>query len=183
MEVNSEFIWNNFSKELQRFIISKVKDADTSNDILQDAFIKMHLNVHTLQDPSRLKQWLYQITRNTINDHFRKQKISIDINSVDVQEETLSLPNAPQFAKCLNSFIKHLPKKYEQAITLVELQNVNQLHLAQKLRISYSAAKSRVQRARGLLKEKFQACCNVSTDKYGNIISFIDKNTCRVCEI
>ncbi len=183
MKVTSESLWNNLNKELYAYIISKVKDKDISNDVLQDAFIKMHTNLHALKNPLLSKQWAYQITRNVINDHFRKQKKCIDIDSIDVHEEHTVVSNAPQFGICLNSFINHLPRKYEEAITLVELQNVSQVDLAKKLNISYSAVKSRVQRARELLKKKFRACCNVSTDKYGNIVSFNNKSACLTCNI
>ena len=44
--------------------------------------------------------------------------------------------------------------------------------------LSYSATKSRIQRARQKLKASFVACCNLQSDTYGNIISY-SKNNCK----
>lgn len=182
MNLSSEKLWHDHNKELKRFILSKVKDKDVCNDLLQDVFIKIHTSMNTLKDESRVKQWAYQITRNTINDHFRKHKFASGSSNIDLPE-IINEGNNTQFEKCLGSFVKDLPLKYKDAITKVELQNKSQLDLAKELMISYSAAKSRVQRARELLKEKFMQCCNVSTDKYGNVISYLEKNKCGICSI
>ncbi|MBL7911949.1 MAG: sigma-70 family RNA polymerase sigma factor [Bacteroidia bacterium] len=182
MSLSSEKIWLDHNKELRSFILSKIKDKDVSNDILQDVFVKVHTNIGTLKDEEVVKQWVYQITRNMINDHFRKNKFMLDANEIDLPE-IKSESNNMQFEKCLGSFVKELPVIYKEAITQIELRNRSQLDLSKELKLSYSATKSRVQRARELLKKKFLECCNVSTDKYGNVISFLEKNTCSTCSI
>lgn len=50
----------------------------------------------------------------------------------------------------------------------------NNEHLLQNypLRISYSAAKSRIQRGRLKLQELLQGCCHIESDSYGNIVNF-----------
>ena len=45
-----------------------------TEDILQDVFIKIHLKIDTLKDESKIKPWLYQITRNRIMDYYRQNK-------------------------------------------------------------------------------------------------------------
>lgn len=182
MSLSSEKIWLDHNKELRRFIFSKINDKDVSNDILQDVFVKVHTNIGRLKDEELVKQWVYQITRNTISDHFRKNKFMLDADEIDLPE-IKNESNNIQFEKCLGSFIKDLPLIYKEAITQTDLRNKSQLDLSKELKLSYSATKSRVQRARELLKKKFQKCCNVSTDKYGNVISFIEKNTCGTCSI
>jgi RNA polymerase sigma-70 factor, ECF subfamily len=53
---------------------------------------------------------------------------------------------------------------------MVELEEMSQKEYAEKINLSYSAAKSRVQQARQLLNETLIACCNYQFDKYENII-------------
>ncbi|MDF1517540.1 MAG: sigma factor, partial [Lutibacter sp.] len=93
MQKRLEFLWNNFHKELEGFIYSRVKDRDATNDILQDIFIKIQNNLGTLRDESKLSSWIYQITRNTINDYFRKLKPQIEINDCDTVEENQIIDN------------------------------------------------------------------------------------------
>jgi RNA polymerase sigma-70 factor (ECF subfamily) len=135
----------------------------------------------TLKDNEKIKPWLYQIARNTMTDHFRKQKFSVDADDIDIPMEN-EVPKAnEQFSGCVQPHINKLPSIYKEALTKTEFQNYSQLQLAEELNISYSGAKSRVQRAKELLKKYFKECCNISTDRYGNVLNFEAKHECRSC--
>ena len=67
-------IWNNFSDHLFNFILQQVKSKSHAADILQDVFIKVHKNRAQLKEVGKFESWLFRITRNTINDHFRKNQ-------------------------------------------------------------------------------------------------------------
>ena len=81
-------------------------------------------------------------------------------------------------SECIVPFINKLPDIYKEALTLTELKNYSQLELADHLGISYSGAKSRVQRAKVKLKEIFEECCHISSDSYGNIIDYRSRKEC-----
>ncbi len=76
-----------------------------------------------------------------------------------------------------------LPEKYREAIELTEFKNLSQLDLAHKLDISYSGAKSRVQRARQLLKEKMEEQYKIKMDAYGNVLVCENRGACNCSEI
>lgn len=181
MKTRSELVWNEHHKDLKRFVLSKIKDKDISNDILQDVFLKLHAKIDTLKIEAKLKPWLYQITRNTITDYFRKQKFSVDVEEIDLPAETEEPKSNEQFAACVQPHLNKLPLIYKEALSKTEFGNYSQLQLAEELNISYSGAKSRVQRAKELLKNYIKQCCNVSTDKYGNVLSYDEKHECKLC--
>lgn len=180
MEINTETIWNEFHNELFGFINKRVKNRDVTNDILQDVFIKVHLKLDSLSNAEKLISWLYQITRNTMLDFFRKSK-HFDELSEDIAELNNSELYNDDFTKCLRPMINRLPLIYQDAILQSELGNMSQKEFADKNQLSYSAAKSRVQRGRHQLSELFRQCCKVQTDKYGNIIDFDMENNCSLC--
>lgn len=181
MRTNTEIIWMEFHKEIKRFVISKIKDKDLANDILQEVFLKVHSKINTLKSDDKIKPWLYQVTRNIITDHFRKQKFSVDVDSIDLQEGNETQSPNEKFTACVQPHINKLPLIYKEALTKTEFQNYSQLQLAEELNISYSGAKSRVQRAKELLKSYFKQCCNITSDKYGNILNFDEKHDCKMC--
>lgn len=179
-------IWNTFNKDLYRYILSRVKDKDVSKDILQDTFIKIQKNISTLKDEKSLKFWIYKITYNSIIDYFRT--LNHDRNDLkEIYDEngntdkTEKEDKTSELAECIVPFINKLPDKYKEALTLTEFKNYSQLELAEHLGISYSGAKSRVQRAKLKLKEIFEECCNISYDKYGNIIDYKSRNCKKSC--
>lgn len=163
-----EHIWEDMHLELSKFITGKVKDADLRNDILQDVFLKIHSNIHTLKDGTKLTAWIYQITRNTIADHYRKSKKTHPLEAVELAEEETAEPLYQSLSHCLNQKISSLPEKYKQAILLTAFENYSQIALAEQLGTSYSGAKTRVQRAREKLKELILACNNLESDNKGN---------------
>lgn len=71
----------------------------------------------------------------------------------------------------LRSMIESLPPIYRDALIWTQLEGVSQKDLAQKLGISETGARSRVQRAREKLKQVILNCCAYEFDKYGNILS------------
>jgi len=72
-------VWNLYSGDVQRFIISKVNEKPIADDILQDTFIKIHTKLHTLKDTRKLKSWVFTIARNSILDFFKTSKTSYEV--------------------------------------------------------------------------------------------------------
>src|SRR6185503_16029535 len=125
-----------------------------------------------------LRQYLYGMVRNAVTDYFRiKRQDTGDLEMAEnfSEEETLSL-NSTIADCCIKPFINQLPADYKEALLLTEFQNISQKELAEKLNISYSGAKSRVQRGREKLKELILNCCTFQSDVYGNLIDTESKN-------
>ncbi len=168
---STEKIYDNFAEELRGFIRNKVDNKLTADDILQDVFIKIHSSIDTLKEETKLRGWLYQITRNTIIDYYRKEKPSTDEFPdlsffEDIEEET------PQekLANSILEMIEDLPIKYSEALCLNECHGLSQKETAEKLNISYSGTKSRIQRGREMLRDSLMKCCHYEFDKYGTLI-------------
>lgn len=175
----TEHIWKEFHEQLLGFIKTKVNSSETAEDILQEVFMKIHKNIDKIHDNKKTTSWVYQITRNTIIDYYRKKKIDFQENKL-----TESLPekvgqDSSDFTQCLKPFITKLPENDKAILLATTYGNISQKEYALKNNLSYSATKSRVQRARQKLKELFVSCCNIESDSYGNIISSdIDNCNC-----
>ena len=175
MEVTTEIIWNDFEQKLLNFIQSKVNNKEIAKDILQDVFVKIHINIQKLTDSTKLTSWVYQITRNAIIDHYRKDKKLTD--KIPDIPETIEEGNLnDKFKGCLQSHINQLPEKYKDAILKTSFQGMSQKEYAKEIDLSYSSTKSRVQRARKKLNQLFIQCCAIQADQYGNIISSRTEN-------
>ena len=176
--MNTQLIWQRFSDQLLGFIKTRINDKVIAEDILQDVFIKIHLNLHKIKEEHKITSWLYQITRNTIIDYYRSKKQFDELAKIEditlTEEQALN----QNFIKCMTPFIAELPDKYQQAIVETALGNMSQKDYAENENISYSAAKSRVQRARTALKDLVYNCCALEADKYGNIIN-ANKDDCN----
>lgn len=175
---STENIWKDFNAQLFNFINKRVKNQAVSKDLLQDIFVKIHLNLKNLKSEEKLTSWVYQITRNSILDYFKKNKHETELTK-DVADEIEPENFNAELTKCLIPFIEKLPQNYKEAILKTEIGNLSQKDYAEELGISYSGAKSRVQRAREELNSLFKDCCVINVDVYGNVIEHqVCKNNC-----
>ncbi|WP_419773829.1 RNA polymerase sigma factor SigZ [Halarcobacter sp.] len=172
MDKTTEEVWKEYHKQLLGFISSKVSNKQMAKDILHEVFIKIHSKMHTLNDFTKLKSWIYQITRNTIIDFYRTNK---DIKEIpDWVEKPFEIDSDErineELSLCLEFLIEKLPSKYKNAIQLTEIENKSQQELANDEQISLSGAKSRVQRGRKILKEMLLECCELEINKHNRIV-------------
>ncbi len=167
-----------FSDSLRGFIRKRVGDEHYVDDILQDAFIKIHKNLGKLQDEGKLRSWLYRIVRNTIIDYYRNRKpaeeLPDDFGEL-VEEATLGREVSEELAPCVKALMERLSDKDRMAIEKTEFDGLTQKELSETLSISFSGAKSRVQRARGRMKDLLLECCSFELDRQGNILDYTPK--------
>lgn len=74
--------------------------------------------------------------------------------------------------------VQELPAKYREALLLTEYDGLTQVELAKQLGLSVSAAKSRVQSARAMMRVLIGRCCELEVDAYGTVVECIPK-PCR----
>lgn len=187
MASSFDIIWDEFSVPLRIFIKRRINNDQDAEDILQNVFIKIYNSINSLEELNNIHAWVYTITKNTIIDYYRMQKHNF--NYIELTENIPICENLDKntivhdISRCLMMMIKDLPEKYKQALTLTEIENVTQKQMADKIGLSVSGAKSRVQRARVLLKEEFLSCCNLEMDGRGNIIDYeVINQECKYCK-
>ncbi len=193
MKLSSEKVWKDFSSSLRVFIGRRVSNSSNVEDILQDIFVKIHKSISSIEDETKLRSWVYQIARNTIIDYYRKNKIKTEELTADhfqacieedryLENQSEALVENPnqEIASGLMNMIEQLPEKYSHALLLVEFEGVSQKELADRLGISVSGAKSRVQRGRQMLRDILMRCCHFEFDRYGTIIDYYPH--CCCCE-
>jgi RNA polymerase sigma-70 factor (ECF subfamily) len=68
--------------------------------------------------------------------------------------------------------VDELPETYREALRLTEYEGLSQKELSERVGISFSGAKSRVQRARAKIKQQLLDCCHFELDHAGRIIDY-----------
>ena len=169
----SENIWLDYHARLRAFILSRISDSSASDEILQEVFLKMHTGLASLKDETKLKSWLYRITRNAMIDYFRAHRSTAELPDMLEQPETDSGEKvAQELSQCLQPMIQKLPESCREAIILSELKGFSQKDVARMQGISLSGTKSRVQRGRARLKETLADCCRLEFDRGGRLSGY-----------
>jgi RNA polymerase sigma-70 factor, ECF subfamily len=133
-----------------------------------------------LRESDKLQGWIYQIARNAITDFYRANK------DAPILPEVIYVPEDPfddvvsDLLPYVKQLVDNLPYDYRQALILTEYEGLTLRELAEKLAISISGAKSRVQRAREKVKLMLLNCCHFQFDSLGRIIDYEPNCDCCV---
>jgi len=126
------------------------------------------------------KDQLFYFIKARVSNQGDAEDLLQDIDK-ELKEDGASADNFnKEIGEYLKTVIFELPNKYQEALLLYEFENLKHKEIAEKLQISVSGSKTRVQRAREMVKLMVAQCCNFEFDAYGNIIDVHSK--CTTCE-
>jgi RNA polymerase sigma-70 factor (ECF subfamily) len=170
-----EEIWNAYCCRLLAFIRRRVADETEAEDLLQEVFLRVHRSLCCQPDWQKPAGWFYQIARNLIIDHYRQRReweeIPEDLPDGAPPVSSLLEDNPEaELALSLREMVAALPEPYRQALVLTEYEGVSQKELAARLGLSPTGARSRVQRARAMLRDLLLACCHIELDRRGRVL-------------
>ncbi len=172
-----EEIIRHFKQELLGFVKKRVRDDDTAKEIHQEILIRIFTGLPGLKNQESLKSWIYRIARNAITDHFRNKKHTSSEIPEEYREEEVVSDMSHELTPCIKPMMKALKPSYRFALEMTEAGK-SQKELAESMQISYSGAKSTVQRARKELRKVLEQCCKIEADVYGSILSVSKKPGC-----
>jgi RNA polymerase sigma-70 factor (ECF subfamily) len=177
-------LWQEYHDKLLGFIRSRVESACVAEDILQDVFIKIQLSLAGLQNSERMENWVYQIVRNAVVDHYRSRKAFEELpQSLSAPEPDQEAQARYEISTCLKPMLESLPPLYRDALRLSEIEGLKQKQVAETLGLSLSGAKSRVQRGRAMILDMLNDCCRFEQDHRGTMVGYEPRNSdCSDCK-
>ena len=193
MAVASDLPWQDLHDSLRAFIARRVRNDADVDDLVQRVLLQIVKGIGSLRDTQRLHAWVYRTARNVIVDHYRssggrRELASGDADDlelaggpeVSVDDETIALR---ELATCLTPMVSLLSPTYREALVLADLEGMTQAEGAERLGVSVSGMKSRVQRGRRQLKALLDACCRVDLDRRGSIVGYEPRqqDSCNRC--
>ncbi|GAB4345809.1 MAG: sigma-70 family RNA polymerase sigma factor [Flammeovirgaceae bacterium] len=141
---------------------------EDAKDLVQDTYLKAFRFITSFQQGTNAKAWLFRILKNSfINDYRRKSKQPAKVDyqeveqvynsddadydmTVDLRSETVRNKIGDEVSNALNS----LPVDFRIVIILCDLEGFTYEEMAKILDIPIGTVRSRLHRARNLLKEK-----------------------------
>lgn len=182
MSLSTEQVWKDFRSQVRRFLLHRVRDEALADDLLQETFIRIHRGLGSVRDPSRIMPWLSSVARNVVTDHYRKQSHdNKELGPVPAGDPETATNYNQELGHWLTGVVTTLPEKYRRAFELAEIEGRKQREVAEALGLSLSGAKSRIQRARAMLRKSLLDCCEVEFDRRGNAVDYRARGGCDDC--
>jgi len=148
-----------------------LNDREVSEDIAQEVFVRVHLHRRNYRTGSKFSTWLFTIAANLAKNEIRRRKRRRKWTSLDEMQETLkdaSLQFADpkagresdlereQLGGVVGQAIEALPDRYRIALVLRDIDGMAYEEIGQVLKIPGGTVRSRINRARLMLKRKLE---------------------------
>jgi RNA polymerase sigma factor (sigma-70 family) len=157
-----------FSKKVYNTCIGMLQNREDAEDVTQEIFITIHLNIKEFKEESSLSTWIYRIAVNKSLEFIRKKnrkKRSGIFKSIFSSDGERAIENHSDFmhpgiqlenqerAKVLFKAIELLPEQQKTAYILHKLEQVSYNEIASIMEVSLSSVESLLFRAKQNLKK------------------------------
>lgn len=156
---------------LYNFAYRLTLDEDEAKDLVQDSYLKAYRFFHSFQKGTNAKAWLFRILKNSFINEYRKK--SKEPNKVDYQDvetyynsEDINIPITPDLrveavsemlGDEITTALNSLDVDFKTVIILCDLEGFTYEEMSKILNIPIGTVRSRLHRARMLLKEKLKS--------------------------
>jgi len=155
---------------LYNFAYRLTLDEDDANDLVQETYMKAYRFFDSYEQGTNAKAWLFRILKNSFINDFRKkskQPAKVDYNEVesfynsdevdekittDLRVDAVQDMIGDEVANALNA----LAVDFRTIIILCDLEGFTYEEMAKILDIPIGTVRSRLHRARNLLKDKLK---------------------------
>ena len=155
-----ELLVKRYTRPLYSFVWRLCGNKESSEDIVQDTFLKVWKNIKKFDLERNFRVWIYTIARNSTYDFLRKKKLIMfsemdNVNEESSFEENLAdtSPIADQLfeekeaSKNINESIKLLPERYREVVILRHETGMTFEDISDTLKEPMNTVKSRYRRA------------------------------------
>ncbi|MCW8878320.1 MAG: RNA polymerase sigma factor [Kangiellaceae bacterium] len=155
-----QLLYSRYQQSLSRFAYKLCGDAEMAQDALQEAWFKTARSIRKIEDPRTFRSWIYRVVRWRCLDLMRqfssKQKLYEMFDELEHSvSDSSAIEAAIEQSEELSAAIERMPALEKQMIHLFYMDELKITEIASVLNIPSGTVKSRLNRARQLLKQKF----------------------------
>ena len=151
-----DYLMKRFGAQVLRLAYYHVRDRYLAEDILQEVFYRVYMNLGKFRRDSSYFTWIYRITVNLCRDYkasayFRRMLPWYNVDLKEASEEQAKLFEKAEGGEVF-SRVMDLPQKYRTVIALYYFEELTTPEIAKRLGVKETTVRSRLSRARDMLK-------------------------------
>lgn len=149
-----------YKTRLVNVIYRMLNDQNEAEDLVQETFLRVWTHRQDYDFSYCLSTWIYTIALNLAKNELRKRRKFKFFSLLDMTEKGLELPDPKMGPSALGHMLEgaigKLPGKYKEAFLLRDVEQLPYEEVAQILGVPLGTVKSRVNRARAVLKDELK---------------------------
>ena len=173
-EESFEELIKRYSTKVYNLAFRLTKNAEDAEEVLQDVFSTVFRKVHRFEGKSAFSSWIYRVTMNAAFMKLRKRRRQRSIYIDDLHESVrerwvckkseensgVEVTYRNQLREALEKSVLRLPQEYRGVFVLRDINGLTNKEVGKILGLSLPAVKSRLHRARHMLKRRLKAYFN-----------------------
>jgi RNA polymerase sigma-70 factor, ECF subfamily len=164
VEQRFEVLLDEYGEKLTRLVYTYVKDWGKAEDIVQETFLTFYAKQDQFRGECSLKNWLYKIAVNRCKDYLKSsayKRLFLGPIIDKWMPTTNATPELKLIVKteyeALATQVMKLPLKYRECIILYYQEELSIAEISQLLFEKEATVKTRLHRARQMLKKELLA--------------------------
>ncbi len=155
-------IFTKYYSDLVRFSFGFTRNSDSSEEIVQEVFLKLWENRFTLDIHTSLKSYLLKNVQNRSIDSLRHTTISNKYAAVVLDHPLLSQNDTEDYIMfseleaSFNQAMENIPALYAEVFRLSRIEALNYQEIASKLGVSVRTVEVRISKALSLLRAELK---------------------------
>ena len=154
-------LYTRYSRLLLAICSRYAKNRDEAEDILQEGFVKIYLNIKEFKGDGQLMAWMRRIMINTAITHYHKtlkHRYHDDLAEVSESRFEDKEWGETEFTREeLFGVIQQMPDGYRQVFNLYALEGYKHREIAEIMNIDENTSKSQYSRGRKWLQDRLAA--------------------------
>ena len=155
-----ELLVDRYKDRLVNVLFRILNERNEAEDLVQETFLRVYQHRQDYDFTYCLSTWIYTIALNLAKNELRRKRKFKFFSIFEMQENGVELKDTkpgPQSLKMiLDKAIVKLPLKYKTAFILRDVEQLSYEEVAQVLEVPLGTVKSRVNRARAILKDELR---------------------------
>ncbi|HHY79374.1 MAG TPA: sigma-70 family RNA polymerase sigma factor [Thermoanaerobacter sp.] len=160
-----EILASEHQKYIYNVILRIIFDREEALDLTQETLLKAYLNIKKFKGNSSFRTWLYRIAVNSSMDYLRKRNVErSNFREIEEFENGVKDFETPEevvdkklTAEIVMKEINKLPIDYKVVLILRDIEGLNYEEISKIMNLNLGTVKSRLWRARNLLKERIKS--------------------------
>jgi len=139
-------IFVEYYPKIKNFLLKIIHDADITQDIAQDVFVKIWMMRSILPEVNSLNSYLYRMSKNAAINYLKSISKQTSLTGIDIEDGNVieDVLSSKEKLSALNDVIREMPEKRRKVFVLSRFYNKPNAEIAEEMNITKKTVENHI---------------------------------------
>jgi RNA polymerase sigma-70 factor (ECF subfamily) len=150
-------LYDRYARMVHGILMARVPLAEV-DDLVQDVFVRVLNQLHTVRDAACFGGWLATVTRNRAADYHRRSVQTVELTQDSPAHAADGRPAAatPDEGAAILALVRALPETYRETLILRLVEGMTGPEIAERTGLTHGSVRVNLHRGMQMLREKLR---------------------------